>query len=206
MENRERIKAEAAAYYHANKEAVAEQREKFHKLNPEARRKQRRDYYHKASAHLIANEVIRQRKERQADPEGVRLWYREYRKNNPEKMRELSRRAREKFSEIDLLKVRLRARVYQAVKKARTTKSGKTFDLIGCTAEFARGYIEAQFKPGMTWANHGMHGWHIDHKIPCAHFDLTDPTQQRACFHFSNLQPLWALDNLLKSDKMPNNP
>lgn len=54
----------------------------------------------------------------------------------------------------------------------------------------------------MTWENHGMRGWHIDHKRPCSSFDLSDPAQQCACFHFSNLQPLWATENLRKGDRV----
>jgi hypothetical protein len=59
-----------------------------------------------------------------------------------------------------------------------------------------RAHLEAQFVPGMTWANHGA--WHVDHIRPCASFNLEDPAEQRVCFHFSNLQPLWAQDNLAK--------
>jgi hypothetical protein len=53
----------------------------------------------------------------------------------------------------------------------------------------------------MSWDNYGFRGWHIDHKKPCALFDLSLPEQQRECFHFSNLQPLWAADNLAKGVK-----
>jgi DNA/RNA endonuclease G (NUC1) len=54
----------------------------------------------------------------------------------------------------------------------------------------------------MNWENYGKNGWHIDHIIPCASFDLTDPKQQKNCFHYTNLQPLWAADNIRKSDKI----
>jgi hypothetical protein len=53
----------------------------------------------------------------------------------------------------------------------------------------------------MTWENYGP-VWHVDHIRPCASFDLTDPAQQRECFHFSNLQPLFAAENLAKGDKI----
>ena len=59
-------------------------------------------------------------------------------------------------------------------------------------------HLEAQFKPGMTWDNYGLKGWHVDHIRPCASFDLRDPEQQRRCFHYTNLQPLWAEENLKK--------
>ena len=76
-----------------------------------------------------------------------------------------------------------------------------TKDFLGCTLEEFRIYIENQFKPGMTWENHGVHGWHIDHIKPCASFDLSKPEEQAKCFHYSNLQPLWAEENLRKNGK-----
>jgi hypothetical protein len=54
----------------------------------------------------------------------------------------------------------------------------------------------------MSWDNHGKHGWHIDHIRPCASFDFSDPEQQQQCFHYSNLQPLWAGDNLSKGSTL----
>ena len=69
-------------------------------------------------------------------------------------------------------------------------------DLVGCSIPELRKRLTQQFLPGMTWDNYGK--WHIDHIRPCASFDLTDPEQQKQCFHYSNLQPLWAADNLRK--------
>lgn len=80
------------------------------------------------------------------------------------------------------------------------TKSASTLKLLGCSYEELRAHLQNQFRPGMTWETHGL--WHIDHKRPCASFDLTDPAQQRECFHYTNLQPLWALENIQKSDKI----
>lgn len=76
--------------------------------------------------------------------------------------------------------------------------------MLGCDFEFFINYIESKFLSGMTWQNHTRTGWHIDHIMPCASFDLTDPEQQKKCFHYSNLQPLWAEDNLRKGDKVPD--
>jgi hypothetical protein len=83
---------------------------------------------------------------------------------------------------------------------AGKAKSGGTVKLLGCSAPFLRDYIESRFLPGMTWENRRM--WHVDHIRPCASFDLTDPAQQIACFHYTNLQPLWATDNIKKNDKI----
>lgn len=57
-------------------------------------------------------------------------------------------------------------------------------------------HLAALFRPGMTWENYGI--WHVDHIKACAKFDLSLPAQQKICFHYSNLQPLWALDNIRK--------
>jgi hypothetical protein len=77
--------------------------------------------------------------------------------------------------------------------------SNRYSKLVGCTPLELREHIQKQFQPGMTWDNYGE--WHIDHIRPCASFDLTDPGQQKACFHFTNLQPLWGMDNIKKGAK-----
>jgi hypothetical protein len=79
-------------------------------------------------------------------------------------------------------------------------------ELLGCAIEKVVKHIEAQFKEGMAWDNYGYYSWHIDHIKPCDAFDLTDPAQRAAaqraeCFHYTNLQPLWAEDNLAKGAK-----
>ena len=80
-------------------------------------------------------------------------------------------------------------------------KASSTMTLVGCSIPQLKTHIESQFLPGMSWGNHNLRGWHIDHKKPCSAFDLSDPRQQAACFHYTNLQPLWALDNLSKGAK-----
>jgi hypothetical protein len=94
----------------------------------------------------------------------------------------------------------LRSRLNLAIKHNR--KYGKTKELIGCSIDFLKEYLSKMFQTGMSWENYGKNGWHIDHIKPCASFDLTKPQQQRLCFHYSNLQPLWAIDNIKKSDKI----
>ncbi|MFT4147058.1 MAG: hypothetical protein QM644_21680 [Mobilitalea sp.] len=94
--------------------------------------------------------------------------------------------------------MRLRVRVNNALKGKSTGKVAKTMELIGCTVPELMAHLKTQFTEGMTWDNQG--DWHIDHIRPCASFDLTNPAQQRQCFHWTNLQPLWASDNLAKAD------
>jgi len=92
----------------------------------------------------------------------------------------------------------LRTRLGKAVKEG--WKAGSAVKDLGCTIEELKAYLEAKFEPGMDWDNWGRYGWHIDHIRPLASFDLTDREQfLRAC-HYTNLQPLWAEDNLKKSD------
>ena len=93
----------------------------------------------------------------------------------------------------------LRCRVAAAMRAtgARKTKTG----LLGCTAAELRTYLEGLWLPGMSWDNYGFRGWHIDHIKPCAAFDLLDPVEQAKCFHYTNLQPLWAVDNWNKNSK-----
>ena len=93
----------------------------------------------------------------------------------------------------------LRNRVYSAVmavKAGKKTVSGAK--LLGCSPEFLVKHLEDQFLPGMSWENYGLHGWHVDHVRPVASF--SDP-QDPNCWHYTNLQPLWAEDNRRKSDK-----
>lgn len=91
----------------------------------------------------------------------------------------------------------LRKRLSFVLKSFAAKKSQQTLSLLGCTMAEFMVHLEKQFKPGMSFDNYGK--WHIDHKIPCALFDLTKPEQQAICFHHTNLQPLWAVDNLVKN-------
>lgn len=77
-------------------------------------------------------------------------------------------------------------------------RNSKLGPLIGCSKPDLVAHIEAQFESGMTWDNHSKDGWEIDHVRPCREFDLTDPQQLAACFHYSNLRPLWRADNLAR--------
>lgn len=93
-----------------------------------------------------------------------------------------------------------RDRVYKALKRFSATKTARTVELLGCTVPFFIDHIAGQFKAGMTWENHGT-VWEIDHIVPVVKFDLTDPAQQRACFHYTNCQPLIRSDNRSKGGR-----
>jgi len=97
------------------------------------------------------------------------------------------------------LATNLRNRLAKALKKCKAQKSHGTFKLVSCTPKELKHYIEQQFQTGMTWDNYGQ--WHIDHIKPLTSFDLTKQEEQLAANHFTNLQPLWAADNIRKGNK-----
>jgi len=95
----------------------------------------------------------------------------------------------------------LRNRIGMALK--HNYKTGSTEQLLGCSIEFLKKHLEKQFKEGMNWMNQGKGSngkkeWQIDHIIPCSKFDLTNELEQKKCFNYTNLQPLWAIENWRK--------
>lgn len=124
-----------------------------------------------------------------------------WRDANPARAKAVARRCYKKLSETDanfVIKCRLRSRLAKKLKCQKAQKATNTMALTGCTGDFLRGYLEARFTEGMTWKN-----VHIDHHIPCAEFDLRDPEQQKRCFHYTNLKPMFGVDNLRKGRKVP---
>jgi hypothetical protein len=99
----------------------------------------------------------------------------------------------------------LYGRINDTILRKDKIKSDHTFNLLGCTIDYFKEYLESQFTEGMSWENYGKGGWHLDHIIPCSYFDFSDPYCQKVCFHFLNLQPLWEKENLKKSNKLPEN-
>lgn len=115
-----------------------------------------------------------------------------------------SRKKRKRQTDPDWrLRQNLRNRIRKALLLGVAAKAASTEDLIGCTIEKLKAHLASLFTAGMTWDNygHGRHKWNIDHVVPCAAFDLRDQEQQRRCFHFSNQQPLWHLENVKKGAK-----
>jgi len=93
---------------------------------------------------------------------------------------------------------RLRRRVRRVLDGNR--KSNFTLELLGCSLDFLKNYLESKFYANMSWDNYGSY-WHIDHIRPCASFNLQNEEDQKICFHYSNLQPLTAKENLQKGTK-----
>jgi hypothetical protein len=229
QENKEKIKAKAKKYYDENKpkarlsqqryqeenrEAIKAYQKRYHEENAVSIRMQRKEYY-AANAVKIKNAVKRyalENKERVR--ESRRRRYEEtrevclakacaYRRSNRDRLRVYFReylRQRRRHDPAFCLASRLRCLVRQSVKGRRGYfKAAATFELVGCSPQFLAQHIESLFQPGMSWER--FDEIHIDHIRPIASFDLSDPEQQRQCFHYTNLQPLWAKDNMSKGAK-----
>ena len=133
----------------------------------------------------------------QKNRDNVKAWQ----KANPEGRRAQNRRYHAKRYSQDAnfrLKKSLRNR-YRLAILGSTNCTAESLRLLGCSIQEVRALLEKQFAEGMSWENYGE--WELDHVRPCASFDFSDPKQIEQCFHFSNLQPLWAEENRLKSDK-----
>ena len=98
------------------------------------------------------------------------------------------------------IKKSLATRIRNALKGIN--KSKQTLELLGCSGDFLKQHLESKFTEGMTWKNYGKGGWVIDHILPCVSFDLCKLSEQKKCFNYTNLQPLWEIDNLRKHAKI----
>lgn len=185
QKNKEILRDKKRAYRQKNRELHLAQDQKYRDNNKEKIANYHKEY-RKANKDVI---TLREKLYKEAHKEHYREYFKTYtsvrKRNDP------------LFKLINCL----RRRLLRAIKDAGCKKTQKSIDLIGCSSEFAYKYIESLFKEGMSWENHGSKGWHIDHIIPCAAFDLSKPEQQKKCFHYTNLQPLWWWENLSKGDK-----
>lgn len=149
----------------------------------------------------------------------TKLRKQQYRKDNSVKIKErLTRwrdRNRERIStsrreyekrrrDNDIIfwtKKRLRTRLQKVLKNKN---SYRTVELYGCSPAEMTAHIESLFVEGMSWENRSE--WHLDHIRPLSSFDLTDAEQLKQACHYTNIQPLWAVDNMRKSDKWEESP
>ena len=144
-----------------------------------------------------------------SNKESITARNKEYIKNNKAKVRNrLNIYRRKKRAEDPTFKIidNLRRRVKQSIKHSKYEKTSSTRELVGCSIKDLKLHLEKLWQPGMSWKNYNYYGWHIDHKLPVHHFktkhDFSDPEIQKKCFHYKNLQPMWAKDNFKKSSKL----
>lgn len=195
--NPEMKKIKDKEYRDSHKDQLKDYFKQYHIANREKRIKANREYKEKNREKFLA--TLRQYYQTH---KGER---REYFLQNREKINEMGRKAHKRRIETDIfyrIRRTLRSRLTNAL-KGKGAKSQKTLELLGCSVEQLKQHLEMQFQEGMDWSNYGKHGWHVDHIIPCVSFDLFDPEQQKKCFHYTNLQPLWAEDNLKKGKTLP---
>lgn len=208
--NPERTLEISRADFDKNKEKIRERARLRRKNDPEMVRAEDRAWYAKNRKRKLA-QLSAARKAKTPAMQSAVERTKKWRAANPDKVRANKRRAyaRTRGTNCDaVIGRRLRTRISQALRQQSGLKAKRTIELLGCSLNDFRIYIESKFEIGMTWGNWGKGKgrtvWHIDHIIPCALFDLKRPDHQKRCFHFSNLQPLWAYDNTLKGAKMPD--
>lgn len=176
--NREKLIIKSREYYNKNRESILSNSRKRKKQNREYKRKWRKKNIEKSRCSTnIANK--------------------KWRKKNPGYMKK--RLANPQFK----LKCNISNLINMRLKKRLSSKKGKSvLDFLPYTIEELMQHLENLFQSGMTWNNHTIHGWHIDHKIPDCKFNYKNVTDEafQECWALKNLQPLWALDNLKKSD------
>ena len=176
-------------YREANKEKIAKYRE--------ANKENNKEYYQANKEIILANN----KKYREANKESILANNKEYRKNNKHKKSDYFNNYQKNRKKTDLLfklKCNLSNRIRAALKNKKIIKSQSTLNMIGCDLETIKAHLEKQFTKGMNWENQGE--WHIDHIIPCASAKTEEELIK--LFHYTNLQPLWAIDNILKKDKI----
>lgn len=166
---------------------------------------------------------IRRKKYRERNKEAIYVANKIYSKHNKEKISANKKRyyaenrkiiRRKNYDYIkkrreESIQVRIRDNIRKRVREAAIYgKVGSQSKCLGCSSEELMAYLESKFcmhpKTGkmMTWENYGRHGWHIDHIKPLASFDLTNREQFLEACHYTNLQPLWAEENLRKGSKI----
>lgn len=165
--------------HHKNKSIINDKKKEYYLINKEKIKIRQQNYYIQNKVSILAR-------------------CKEYQQNNRQKINKYHKNRRKKDEKYRILHS-LRVRLNSATKGL---VSDSTKELIGCSLEQLKIHLENRFTKGMNWQNYGRNGWHIDHIKPCTSFDLTDPKQQQECFHYSNLQPLWAKDNISKGNKI----
>jgi len=155
-----------------------ETKQNWRKNNPEEYKKQNKKYWEKSKD-------IQSKKKK--------IWI----ENNREKYNSYWTNRKNNEPEFKLL-MGMRSRLCNYLKKINISKTNKTFDIVGCSPEFLKEHLETQFSDGMSWDNRSE--WHIDHIIPLSSAKTEDELY-KLC-HYTNLQPLWAEDNLKKSNKI----
>lgn len=192
----------SAFYYKKNIEKSKQATSNYYKANSDSIRDRRASRYREIEK-VDSAYVEKNRKSasewRRFNPERHSASGKQYRSTSGFKKQNRERlRLKYRSDPNHRLAVTIRNRINEAVDPR--SRPGSAVRDLGCSIAELRSYLERRFSPGMSWENHSQYGWHIDHIRPLASFDLSDRAQFLEACHFTNLQPLWAADNLSKSD------
>ena len=197
--NKKRLKHQHKIYYEKNVEKITKQKKKYNKIHHKKLKQQWRKY-----SKIYYRKHIEERKEymKKYDKENKNKRQKYYLKNKKKLIQQRVKYSfKRRHNDINYnLRFVLRSRLTSALKY--NIKSKATLQLLGCSVYFLKKYLEKRFTKGMTWKNYGFgkNKWVIDHIRPCASFDLGKKSEQLKCFHYSNLQPLWFIDNCIKKN------
>jgi hypothetical protein len=181
-------------FYKKNKELILERNNLWRITNPEVKK----NYDLKYRLNNPDNRKKSDKLYREKNSEKIKLRKEDWKKNNPKYQTQYEK----KRKGIDLLfnlNKSVRGRLYKFLKSKNITKINSTFDIVGCSPEFLKEHLEKQFTDGMSWDKMGKL-IHIDHIIPLSSAK-TEEEVYELC-HYTNLQPLWAEDNLKKGAKI----
>ena len=123
-------------------------------------------------------------------------------KKNPDKVKKYNKdkEAKRYQSRRDCPKRKVRQLLANSIRNRGYSKTSKTFEILGCDYDTFVKHIERQFKGGMNWSNYGLRGWHYDHLMPISSAASNEDIIRLN--HYTNIRPLWATENLIKSDKI----
>lgn len=191
--NKEERKEYHKKWYIKNKEDKDKKNKLWRKNNLEKAKEIHKQWYLKNKEKKLKSNKLWSKNNKEKHRFLLKRWF----QKNKDLIREKNKKRRyiDPYYKITLI---LRSRLTNALRNNLRYKS--TLELLGCSVEKLWAHLEKSFKPGMTRENHGE--WHIDHIIPCISFDLSKPEEQNKCFHYTNLQPLWAHQNLSKGAKI----
>lgn len=195
--NKDRIILQIKNYRESNTDSFKAKTKKYYDDNKDKILARQREYYHSNKEKIN----VQKKKWYKANKCKISSQKKHYGEINRKKLTAYQTKYIKQRLQTDYLfklKAYIRTRTYVAFKNKGYSKHTKTQKMLGVDWEIAKKHIERQFKKGMSWDNHGE--WHIDHIIPLASAN-TEQRLKELC-HYSNLQPLWATDNISKSDKI----
>lgn len=167
-----------------NRETIAEKQRKYYSNNKEKENQRVKKY----------REENKEKRENIKKTKNIQV---PWRVKNKEVYNQ-KRKERYKTDVIFRLSLNIRNRLNSFIFSNNLSKRNRTFELIGCSQFELKIYLENRFLPGMSWDNKGE--WHIDHIIPLSSANREEDIIKLS--HYTNLQPLWARDNLKKKDKI----